>query len=74
MGARTTIAQTATWFVRGALVSAVGNDRIYASHAQFTTCDLEIPHYHFESDRIMVIAKGRLRAPVPAHSVSRPAQ
>src|SRR5690606_6177921 len=64
-GARTTIAQTATWFVTGEMVSAVGVDRVYASHASFTTCDLETPHYHFESDRIKVV-KDRILVAVPA--------
>lgn len=64
-GARTTISQTATWFVTGEMVSAVGADRVYASHAQFTTCDLESPHYHFESDRIKVI-RDKILVAVPA--------
>ncbi|MBW3630963.1 MAG: hypothetical protein KY464_16950 [Gemmatimonadetes bacterium] len=65
LGARTKITQEATWFVTGQVLSAVGNDRIYASHAQFTTCDLEIPHYHFESGRIKVV-KDKLLVAAPA--------
>jgi lipopolysaccharide export system protein LptA len=54
LGARTQITQGGNWFVRGD-VTLEEQERIYASHARFTSCDLEIPHYHFESDRIMII-------------------
>jgi hypothetical protein len=54
LGARTKIAEGSTWFVEGD-VTLEDATRVYASHARFTTCDLEIPHYHFDSDRIMVI-------------------
>lgn len=54
LGARTQIEQQATWFVTGD-VTLEGTDRLFGSHAHFTSCDLEIPHYHFEADQIMVI-------------------
>ncbi|CAN5636198.1 putative LPS assembly protein LptD [soil metagenome] len=54
LGARTQISEGSTWYVQGD-VTLEDTDRVFASHARFTTCDLEIPHYHFESDRIMVI-------------------
>jgi len=54
LGARTQITEGATWFVTGD-VSVEGANRIFGRHAHFTSCDLEIPHYHFESDQIMVI-------------------
>jgi len=54
LGARTQITETATWFVRGD-VSLEGDNRLFGRHAHFTSCDLEIPHYHFESDQIKVI-------------------
>lgn len=54
LGARTKIAEGSTWYVQGD-VTLEQTDRVFASHARFTTCDLEIPHYHFDSDRIMVI-------------------
>jgi hypothetical protein len=44
----------ANWY-RARRRDAGGHDRVFATHGVFTTCDLEIPHYHFESDRIMVI-------------------
>jgi hypothetical protein len=54
LGARTQITEGATWFVHGD-VTLEETDRIFASHARFTSCDLEVPHYHFASDRIMII-------------------
>ncbi len=52
--ARTKVSEGANWFVRGD-VTLEGTERIYATHGNFTTCDLEIPHYHFEADKIMVV-------------------
>lgn len=54
LGARTEIQQDATWFVTGDM-TAEGTSRLFGSHAQFTSCDLAIPHYHFEADEVMVI-------------------
>jgi hypothetical protein len=54
LGARTQVTEGATWFVHGDMTLEEPN-RIYAHHARFTSCDLEVPHYHFESDRIMII-------------------
>jgi hypothetical protein len=53
--ARTQLSDAATWFVRGDNVILEGTSRLLGRHAHFTSCDLEIPHYHFESDRVMVI-------------------
>ncbi|HEX6068836.1 MAG TPA: putative LPS assembly protein LptD [Longimicrobiaceae bacterium] len=52
--AKTQVTQNATWFVTGD-VTVQGTDRIYATDGHFTTCDLEIPHYHFEADRIKIV-------------------
>lgn len=54
LGARTEVRQQATWYVSGDM-TVEGSDRIFGSHARFTSCDLEIPHYHFESDQVMVV-------------------
>jgi hypothetical protein len=54
MGARTELQEGATWYVRGD-VTLEGTRRLFASHGHFTSCDLEIPHYHFEADQVMVI-------------------
>lgn len=53
-GARTEIQQEATWYVTGDM-TAEGTERLFGSHAQFTSCSLTIPHYHFEADQVMVI-------------------
>jgi hypothetical protein len=65
IGARTTIVQNATWYVTGHTVSAVGTSHIYARHADFTSCDLEGPHYHFSADRIKII-QGNILVAAPA--------
>ncbi len=54
LGARTEIVQDATWFVTGD-VTLEGTSTLLGSHARFTSCDLQIPHYHFETDQVMVI-------------------
>ena len=64
LGARTQITSDATWFVRGD-VTLEGAERLYGSHARFTSCDLTIPHYHFEADRVMVI-RNRILVARPA--------
>ena len=52
--AKTQVTQNATWFVTGD-VTVEGTTRIFATDGHFTTCDLEIPHYHFEADRIKIV-------------------
>lgn len=55
LGARTEFAQSATWFVHGERVFTVGSDAIYSAGTEFTTCELEIPHYHFHASRFKMI-------------------
>lgn len=49
------------WFVCGQQAAIVGNtngdggSRFYAHDSHFTTCDLEVPHYHFEARNVKVI-------------------
>ncbi len=53
--ARTEVTEgPATWFVMGDM-TVEGTNRLFGSHARFTSCDLQIPHYHFETDEIVVI-------------------
>ena len=53
--ARTEFSQAgATWQLRGDMPFAA-TDSTYMSHARFTSCELEEPHYHFESDQIKVV-------------------
>ncbi len=57
--ARTEFAEGGTrWFMTGDMPYAA-QDSTFLSHARFTTCDLEEPHYHFETDEIKVVG-GRL--------------
>jgi hypothetical protein len=44
----------AKWIVRGDMPLAAA-DSSFMSHAIFTSCDLEVPHYHFEADRIKIV-------------------
>jgi hypothetical protein len=55
LGARTEIVQDATWYVTGDVTVEEPTNTLFGSHAHFTSCDLTIPHYHFESDKVMVI-------------------
>lgn len=54
--ARTAFAQQgANWTVRGDMPYAA-QDSTFMSHAQFTSCDIDEPHYHFETDEIKIVA------------------
>lgn len=54
LDARTALDQDVTWYITGD-VTLEGTSHVYASGAHFTSCDLTIPHYHFEADAVMVI-------------------
>ncbi len=55
LDARTSYTQAgARWLVRGDMPYAA-QDSSFMSHAQFTSCDLEVPHYHFETDEIKIV-------------------
>ena len=48
------------WFVCGAQAAIVGDttggsSRFYAHDSRFTTCDLDVPHYHFEARNAKII-------------------
>jgi hypothetical protein len=64
VGGRTRLMDGAPWIVHGNVTSE-GRDRFYASHGRFTTCDLEVPHYHFEADQIVMI-RGSVMVARPA--------
>lgn len=54
-GAKTSYQQGgAKWLVSGDMPLAAA-DSSYMSHATFTSCELEEPHYHFETDQIKII-------------------
>jgi hypothetical protein len=55
LGARTSWDQEgATWVVTGDMPFAA-QDSTFMAHAQFTSCELEEPHYHFETDEIKIV-------------------
>lgn len=59
LGARTEFSEGGTrWYMSGDMPWAA-QDSTFMSHARFTSCDLEEPHYHFQSDQIKVVG-GRI--------------
>ena len=56
--ARTRYNEGASWYVTGDLPS-VSQDLVYGSETHFTSCDLEVPHYHFAADEVKIVA-GRI--------------
>ncbi|MGE0160061.1 MAG: LPS-assembly protein LptD [Gemmatimonadales bacterium] len=44
----------ARWIVRGDMPFAA-QDSSFMSHARFTSCDLEVPHSHFETGEIKIV-------------------
>lgn len=55
LGASTTYSGGARWFMRGDLPS-VTQGTTYGHDMRFTSCDLEVPHYHFETGQIKIVA------------------
>ncbi|HEX6940336.1 MAG TPA: putative LPS assembly protein LptD [Longimicrobiales bacterium] len=53
--ARTKFTESATWFVHGKELYTRGRDRIYGANADFTSCDLDIPHYHFAAKSVKIV-------------------
>jgi Tat protein translocase TatC len=45
------------WFMRGDLSQDSTARRIYASHSELTSCDLPVPHYHFQARQTKWISK-----------------
>ena len=45
----------ANWTVRGDMPYAA-QDSTFMSHARFTSCEIEDPHYHFEANEIKIVA------------------
>ncbi len=54
LGARTRITDQATWYVYGNVTQEQG-ERIYATSGSFTTDDREVPAYHFEAGKVMIV-------------------
>ena len=53
--ARTRFAESADWIVNGDLPS-VTPDIVHGEHVGFTSCDLEHPHYRFDTSQIKIVA------------------
>ena len=57
--ARTSYSEAgANWLIRGDMPFA-SQDSTFMSHARFTSCDREEPHYHFEAGEIKIVG-GRI--------------
>jgi hypothetical protein len=55
LDAQTSYTQSgARWLVRGDMPYAA-QDSSFMSHARFTSCELDVPHYHFETDEIKIV-------------------
>jgi hypothetical protein len=55
VGARTTYGDGgANWIVSGDMPYAAP-DSTFMAHARFTSCEIEDPHYHFETDEIKLV-------------------
>ncbi|MDT8342637.1 MAG: putative LPS assembly protein LptD, partial [Longimicrobiales bacterium] len=52
--ARTKYSEGADWYVTSDL-PLIRTDLQYGHHALFTSCELEEPHYHFETDELKIV-------------------
>lgn len=55
LGARTKFTEQGTWFVHGEKVYTAGSERLFAHDAEFTDCDLKVPHYHFTAKKVKIV-------------------
>jgi sec-independent protein translocase protein TatC len=46
-----------TWFLRGTLAQDSSSSRLYATSGEITSCDLPVPHYHFQAKEVKWISK-----------------
>ncbi len=53
-GAKTKFTENASWYLQGTVYTK-GSDNMYGRSAQFTTCSLEVPHYHFAARKLKVV-------------------
>jgi hypothetical protein len=61
LGARTQYTEGAEWYVTSDL-PVIRSDLQYGHKARFTSCELEEPHYHFETDELKIVRGGILVA------------
>lgn len=50
------------WFVRGNLAVDSSRSRLYGGHAAMTSCDLPVPHYHFQTGEIKSVSQSTIVA------------
>ncbi len=55
LGAKTKYSQGATWYVTGDLPS-VTPGIVWGVHADFTSCELDVPHFHFSANEVKIVA------------------
>lgn len=55
MGARTKFTENGTWYVHGTELYTSGTERLYGAATDFTSCDLEEPHYHFAAKEMKIV-------------------
>lgn len=58
LGARTHYREGADWYMTGDLPS-VSAETVYGAETHFTSCDLDVPHYHFRAKEVKIVA-GRI--------------
>ena len=66
-GAETRYEEGAVWHVVGDL-PRIQQNLVYATHARFTSCTLEVPHFHFGSNRVKVV-RGNMLVAAPVQLV-----
>ena len=47
----------ANWFVRGNLAVDSSRSRLYGGDAELTSCDLPVPHYHFQTSSVKWVSQ-----------------
>jgi hypothetical protein len=55
LDARTTFRQSAEWRVSGQEMYPVGGSRVFAHDAEFTSCERDVPHYHFGAREVKIV-------------------
>lgn len=54
------VTQQGEGYIHGESVKRTADNEMYINHAQYTTCNLEHPHFHIQANKIKVIPGNRL--------------
>ena len=54
------VTQQGEGYIHGESVKKTPENEMYINHAQYTTCNLEHPHFHIQANRIKVIPRKKL--------------